>query len=326
MSTSRPAKRRRTKNAPKAGCVTRSDGIWHTDGSVVLQAEQTQWKVHWTILALHSSYFRDLHAQPHPPKPSDIDGCPIIELSDDAQDVEDILKALYIPTFHCKEKLPLPVVRAFIRLGRKYDFKDLVESAISRIMSEAPTTLEEYDAMKDTIGFRSFEDFNGMEFDLIILASENNLLAALPSLYYRAVKRWSPGMLFDEIEAEDGTVVSLPRVDLRRCLEGRHNIFKAQFEPRYTYAWMRKWELEGCTDWQQCGTSREAFINDCCRWVDIRAFRRASDHWLPNDRYQFCASCVEHITESMDTGRKKMWEDLPCMFDLPPWNELKKGA
>ncbi|KAJ7831782.1 hypothetical protein B0H14DRAFT_2365013, partial [Mycena olivaceomarginata] len=158
------------------------------DGSVVLQAEQTQWKVHWTVLALHSSFFRDMQAQTHPPKPSDIDGCPVIELSEDAQDVEDVLKALYIPY----KILPLPVVRAFIRLGRKYDFKDLLKSAVTRIMSEAPTTLEEYDAMDDTIGFRSFEDFNGLELDLIILASENNLRSALPCLYYRAVQLWSP--------------------------------------------------------------------------------------------------------------------------------------
>ncbi|KAJ7237040.1 hypothetical protein B0H12DRAFT_1075697 [Mycena haematopus] len=290
MST-RPAKRRRTKNAPKARSITRSDKIWHSDGSeiplpspamtprdmfpsrlgrplaaggptawslgegwrgekvcivgepcinhgsVVLQAEQTQWKVHWTVLALHSSYFRDLQAQPHPPKSSDIDGCPVIELSDDAQDVEDVLKALYIPTFHSKKKLPLPVVRAFIRLGRKYNFKDLVESAITRIMSEAPTTLEEWDTLKDRIGFRSFEDFDGMELDLITLASENSLLPALPCLYYRAVELWSPGELFEETEAEDATFVSLPRVDLRRCLEGRQNILKAQFRPGYTYAW-----------------------------------------------------------------------------------------
>ncbi|KAJ7237044.1 hypothetical protein B0H12DRAFT_1190803 [Mycena haematopus] len=307
MST-RPAKRQRTKNAPKAPSVTRSDVIWHSDGSVVLQAQQTQWKVHWTVLALHSSYFRDLHARPHPPKPSDIDECQVIELSDDAQDVEDVLKALYIPTFYCKKilPLPLPVVRASIRLGRKYDFKDLLESAVARIMSEAPTTLEEYDARDDTAEF--IENFYGMELDLITLASENNLLAALPCLYYRAVKRWSPGMLFDEIEAEDGTVVSLPRVDLRRCLEGRENILVKQFDPGYTYGWARKWKLDGCTDWQKCGT--------------------ASDHGFadPDTEFQFCASCLQHITDSVDAGRKKMWEDLPYMFNLPPWNELKNGA
>ncbi|KAF7353304.1 BTB domain-containing protein [Mycena sanguinolenta] len=191
MST-RPAKRRRTKNASKAPRMTRSDELWHSDGNVVLQAEQTQWKVEWKVLALYSSYFRDMQAQPHPPKPSDIDGCPVIELSDDAQDVEDVLKALYIPAFHCEPKLPLPVVRAFIRLGRKYDFKDLLKSAVTRIMSEAPTTLEEYDALNGRIEFKSFEDFNGLELDLITLASENNLLAALPCLYYRAVQLWGP--------------------------------------------------------------------------------------------------------------------------------------
>ncbi|KAJ7237023.1 hypothetical protein B0H12DRAFT_1190794 [Mycena haematopus] len=312
MST-RPAKRRRTKNAPKAR-VTRSDEIWHSDGSVVLQAEQTQWKVHWTVLALHSTYFRDLHAQPHPPKPSDIDGCPVIELfDDDAQDVEDVLMALYVPTFHCKEELPLPVVRAFIRLGRKYDFKDLLESAVTRIMSEVPTTLEEYDAL-NSIDFGSFRNFYSLGLDLIIMASENKLSATLP-----------PGELFDETEADDGTLVSLPRVDLRRCLQGRENILIKQLQPGYTYAWARGCKLDGCTDPEKCDTSREAFRN---LWVgSIQAFYTESDHGFPDPDtvYQFCASCIEHITESMDAGRKKMWEDLPRMFGLPPWNKLKNG-
>ncbi|KAJ6464463.1 hypothetical protein C8R45DRAFT_1219933 [Mycena sanguinolenta] len=258
-----------------------------------------------------------MQARPHPPKPSDIDGCPVIELSDDAQDVEDVLKALYIPTFHYKQKLPLPVVRAFIRLGRKYDFKDLLKSAVTRIMSEAPTTLEEYDALDldGSVGFASFEDFNGLELDLITLASENNLLAALPCLYYRAVHLWGPGRLFDETEAEDGTLVSLPRVDLRRCLEGRQRLLINQFQPGYTYAWTRKWKLDGCTDLEKCGTSRETFTNDLLEYLDfkmsIRAFCRASDHDFgsPAAEFQFCPSCIKHITESMDAGRKKMWKD-----------------
>lgn len=51
-----PAKRQRTEDA----AITRSE-IWYPDGSVVLQAQGTQFRVHWGVLA----FFRN--ALPQPP-------------------------------------------------------------------------------------------------------------------------------------------------------------------------------------------------------------------------------------------------------------------
>ncbi|KAJ7307096.1 hypothetical protein DFH08DRAFT_901219 [Mycena albidolilacea] len=56
-----PAKRQRTGDKP----ITRSK-MWHRDGSVVLQAGNTQFRVHWGVLALHSSVFHDMEERPQP--------------------------------------------------------------------------------------------------------------------------------------------------------------------------------------------------------------------------------------------------------------------
>jgi len=40
-------------------------------------------------------------------------------------------------------------------------------------------------------------------------------------------------------------------------------------------------------------------------------------------RTTVCGPCSKHIEQSMVAGRKKIWEDLPSFFDLPPWSELK---
>lgn len=71
--------------------------IWYDDGSVILQAESTQCRVHWTVLAQHSSFFSDLRTVPQPPDEPRIEGCPIILLSDSIQDLEHLLRALYNP-------------------------------------------------------------------------------------------------------------------------------------------------------------------------------------------------------------------------------------
>lgn len=91
-----PAKRRKTGNegGNEVVCPVRSD-IWFDDGSVILQAESTQFRVHRTMLARHSPVFRDIFSIPQPGDEALIEGCPIIHLSDSAEDIRLTLLALY---------------------------------------------------------------------------------------------------------------------------------------------------------------------------------------------------------------------------------------
>lgn len=75
--------------------ITRSD-IWFDDGSIVIQAEQTQFRVHRSVLAANSSVFKDLFAVPQPPDEPTVEGCPVVHLSDTAADVTYIVQALYL--------------------------------------------------------------------------------------------------------------------------------------------------------------------------------------------------------------------------------------
>ncbi|KAJ7686514.1 hypothetical protein B0H17DRAFT_1071804 [Mycena rosella] len=59
LMSSPPAERQRTGKAS----ITRSQ-IWHSDGSIILQADDTQFRVHWSVLAMHSSFFRDMQGLP----------------------------------------------------------------------------------------------------------------------------------------------------------------------------------------------------------------------------------------------------------------------
>ncbi|KAJ7799134.1 hypothetical protein B0H14DRAFT_2904245 [Mycena olivaceomarginata] len=150
------------------------------------------------------------------PQPADqpgVEGCPIVELSDDAADVKYLLKALYIPTFHCQNELPLAVVGAFIRLGRKYDIKYLYDSAVARLLSRRPTTIEEYEeAMHSKLNPHkpTVKSSPDLAFDIVALASENNVLCN------------SLDDLFDKLSKEDGTAVSL--LHLRRFVVGRERL------------------------------------------------------------------------------------------------------
>ncbi|KAJ6551382.1 hypothetical protein B0H19DRAFT_1264030 [Mycena capillaripes] len=180
-----PAKRQRMES--EAENLTRSD-IWHDDGSVVLQAESTQFRVHWSVLSLHSTFFRDMRSLPQPDGQSSIEGCPVIQLHDSSVDVEHLLNALYNP-FVAKE-LHLPFIAAIVRLRRKYDFKNLLAVAVQRLTHENPMTLQEYESMvqvKDNqviFSATQIVQYDSIVFDVITLARENNLFAVLPCAYF----------------------------------------------------------------------------------------------------------------------------------------------
>jgi hypothetical protein len=72
--------------------------MWNSDGNVVLQAQNTQFRVHWSVLARHSSVFRDMQGLPQPDGQPSVDRCPVMEIYDDPQGVKYLLEALYIPS------------------------------------------------------------------------------------------------------------------------------------------------------------------------------------------------------------------------------------
>jgi hypothetical protein len=95
-------------------------------------------------------------------------------------------------TFLLQKVLPFAVVAALIRLGRKYDFRDLLDTAVERLMFENPTTLEGYDALiidddSDTHQTTRISEQPGILYDMLTLARENNIESALPCAYYRAI-------------------------------------------------------------------------------------------------------------------------------------------
>jgi hypothetical protein len=78
--------------------IIRSE-IWYHDGSVILQAQSTQFRVHWGVLSQHSVFFCDMHWLPQldPSEQLSVDGCPVIELQDTVKDIKYLLSALYNP-------------------------------------------------------------------------------------------------------------------------------------------------------------------------------------------------------------------------------------
>lgn len=68
--------------------------IWYTDGSVVIKAENTVFRVHASLLSQHSAMFNDMFRLASP-LDDQVEGCPIVSVTDSAKDWKIVLTALY---------------------------------------------------------------------------------------------------------------------------------------------------------------------------------------------------------------------------------------
>ena len=101
---SNPLKRARTEvdSDPADASIansTRNSEFWFDDGSVVLNVQSTLFRVHRSILSMHSTVFSDMFSIPQPPDQTAIEGCPVVHLHDSADDFTYLLKALYNPLY-----------------------------------------------------------------------------------------------------------------------------------------------------------------------------------------------------------------------------------
>ncbi len=92
-----PPKRRRTDDPETEDRETarRSARFWFDDGNVVLQAEDTQFRVHRSHLALHSEIMKDCFSCPQPGDAPTVEGCPLVLLPDSATDIENLCALIY---------------------------------------------------------------------------------------------------------------------------------------------------------------------------------------------------------------------------------------
>ena len=78
--------------------LIRSQDVWYDDGNVVIQTENTVFKVFRGILASNSAVFADMFSVPQPTNatvPDAYDSCPLIQMYDTPEDAKHFLKAIH---------------------------------------------------------------------------------------------------------------------------------------------------------------------------------------------------------------------------------------
>lgn len=325
MDSQPPAKRPRSdpdEGAAPPECI-RSSTLWFEDGSIVLEAERVRFKVYKGILAANSAIFRDMFALAHAQEGELVDGCPVLCLGDKSQDLAHVLEALHDSrrwigdTSEDMKAMPIPVLAAFLRLGRKYEIDHVRQQAVKRLATAFPSDLDgclsAYSKPEGLI--IKLTDYCDLLY-LVNIIRENELLVHLPMALLGCVSRDHQREYSIFLPSLDTQQPILPYKDIELCHKA--SIKLVQLQHTEIFSWTKPWGPAPTCGIPECEVWRQEIHRDlpgpdwfmCVDWKDNEG--------------RFCEECRPHARGKYREAQEKIYGMLPSLFDLPPWEELRE--
>ncbi|KAF6750096.1 hypothetical protein DFP72DRAFT_991720 [Ephemerocybe angulata] len=320
--------------------LTRADGLWFEDGNLILQAEQTLFRIYRGLLCARSSVFGDMFAFPPPAEGNMMfDGCPIVQTYDSAQDMGFFLRAVLDSDFFeaPPSQTTMPILEGVLRLSTKYDVRYLRQRAMAHLLTTYPTTLAGWKA-RDAA--RTIPSVENTPFVVLNLAREFDMPWLVPSVAYcissHDINKTLDGAPWaGKTQAQGEGVVKLGWADIKMCIKGRNNILVRQNAMALSFAKGSRRapnraaavspapSTPTCPAPDQCAFMRFRCAEILSRWGTagfLDFFDEQQEAFAPG----FCEGCLEAFRGTCERASEEMWEALPGMFGLEEWEELER--
>ncbi|KAJ3838646.1 hypothetical protein EV361DRAFT_880720 [Lentinula raphanica] len=298
----------------------KDEDFWFYDGSIVVQAQDTLFRVHQTVLANSSDIFSTLFSLPRSDNDTQdyIEGCPTVKVQDNAKEFSDLLRALYNPShfddFPSDSVLEdiLDFIQGILRLSSKYMIQSLRRKCIALFTRTLPATLEEYDSRSSRGKSTSKRLKSDVVMRAIRLAQETNVTIVLPFAYYCIARLPSRRILEDnpnDIPWQQKTICLVGRERLRYAEMSLSHSFLLGFQPAPTCSSLLcSMSRSPHTEWHLMEASRHPHpLRPYSRWGALNV----------------CTECVANAKKQHITGRQEVWKCLPAFFELGTWEELR---
>ncbi|KAJ7608058.1 hypothetical protein DFH06DRAFT_1486343 [Mycena polygramma] len=312
----------------------RVEDLWFPDGSLVIQAQASLFRVYYAVLAARSDVFKDMLALPQPADGEEtIEGCPVVRLPDAAEDVACFLRAIFDSSYFepSPSETEFCTVISILRLSNKYGVDYLRRRALMHLSSGGPMTLSEYDkgcgtSITDTLS----GTHDGPCILAVRIAREIDAPWILPSVFYvlaetrpTYIRRILDGMLYEGQLAklsEDDKILFLKSSmhishathDLLCFLHSPDTIPGCEGKPcRIQQA--RRTALAKA---QECISTGNDIANPLGIVQSAKIWRILKE--------ACCRTCIQFCQKAHKDARKAFWDRLPEICDLPPWEELEK--
>ncbi|KAJ7612164.1 hypothetical protein FB45DRAFT_940000 [Roridomyces roridus] len=311
--------------------------LWFEDGNIVIQAGNSQFRVHRGILAACSPVFQDMLSVPQPPESELVEGCPLVRLSDHSEEVAVFLKAIFEPNYFMPfpAKTEYSIIRGCLRLAHKYEVEHLRLRALVHLSSRYRTSLGERDTC-NTDESSADGSFNlsqiaswpipgqqGHLVSVIQFAREVEALWILPDAFYRLssiVLKDLPELLFSQ-SVFDGQASCFNVQDQKACLYG-HTV-QTKASATHIAAIFSADHPPDCTTPAVCRQERICAINSMLLAISTCA-SIPLDIWCDEDVPKTCGVCLTSLQAAHRRARQEFWNRMPSMYGLPPWEELEK--
>ncbi|KAJ7932808.1 hypothetical protein B0H13DRAFT_1701204 [Mycena leptocephala] len=305
--------------------------LWFSDGGLVVQAEQSLYRVSGAILAARSPVFKDMLSFTQPPDAETIDGCPVVRLPDSAADVTCFFKAIFDFSFF--EPHPYTydfnTIISVLHLSNKYAVVLLLRRALVHLSSAFPTELSGYDVDENGSIYYDDDDVTSYVVAAIQIAREVNALWVLPSAFYYLVSTGNitthPALncvAFNnypaKLSGDDQTLflktslhISRQENLIVRFLHSPDTIPKCEGSKKCVKARVRA--LAKVQDYIAEQTDGPSPLNLC----------KSAEVWeLLSDAC--CGYCYKSFVKKHEEDRQALWNKLPEFCGLPPWPELEE--
>ncbi|KDR79561.1 hypothetical protein GALMADRAFT_93483 [Galerina marginata CBS 339.88] len=306
--------------------LKRSD-YWFDDGNIILQAQNTQFRVHRSILARNSNVFRDMFSLP---KGSDeeplIEGCVVVRVADEPNhwDRFNMLTVIFYPSrmFQRTDTGPLiNFLATMLIMGKKYEFDKIRANALHWLSVELPNSLQAWDRQFHGYAPRRIP---GLEFNVVRLVIQEELNGFLPAAYFACLRFRSTAEIMSGSLRQDGSRIVLSNSSKADLIYAGESLSAAMSECTYGLLHGSKNIIPGanCASPTKCTNIRLKKLDT--QFVTFPPSPKFSldpcPKWITDE---FCEPCATMFRTAFEAGRNRIWLELPQHFRMAGWDGLK---
>ncbi|KAK6991760.1 BTB domain-containing protein [Favolaschia claudopus] len=285
--------------------LKRVEDLWFSDATLILRAQNSLFRVHSGILAARSSVFRDMIAFP---------------TTYSGRRRTNRYRRYSTRVFF--ERPPAPVdfyaVVGVMRLSHKYDVPYLFRRALSHLDSMYPSELDAFMEVhnEEVDQHVEFEDSDPIvPLTALRAAAEVGATWLIPAAGYRfAFSR----------EGLDSTMNQLQIHELKTYLTAHAEFVRASATIQQL---LRNLPVPSCDSGGLCLISVSKAHDTLESW---RRARQDCDPLMPfifdllGSRTGLCTFCSPFALGQFKYAQQQFWDNLPLLFGLPGWEDLKK--
>ncbi|KAJ6506840.1 hypothetical protein C8R45DRAFT_970698 [Mycena sanguinolenta] len=294
--------------------------VWFSDGNIILEAANISFRLYGQLVAAKSAVLADILSFPS----YTIGGVPVVQMADDDEDLEALLRAILDSNFFMPPPSPLHLatVLSILRLSRKYEIYYLFRRALQHLDALYPTELSTFLIVSPfPCGHIIFpEPALSGHLEVLKAAMDADAQWLLPAVHYtiscaplrQIIVLGAPWSAL--LEQTRNLILMAHSWRLDRC-------YKV-----HAFALGRVSE-SGCTDPLGCARSfshcATTLIGLIARDLPLDPLRFWDEEGIAKYERVRCAACRVGMRKECAQAGEDVWAGLPRTFECATWPELR---